>query len=317
MDYAQVWERILSFKKIVIITHQKPDGDAIGSALAMHHRLTRLGKKSYLFNLDASRIPLELRFLRESQNFSDKVPANADAWIFLDCANPARTGAPWEEERPWVLNIDHHESNSRFGDVNIVDSSKVATGVVLASFLKAQDRLNKPESEAIYAAILTDSNFFKNDRIDAELFRLCGDLMESGVEPAKINDSLTRSEPLAKIRLLERILSRLALHHDARLASSYLLEEDFQSLGGGVHMLEGMADYPLSLSTVRMGIFTYEIAPKRFKVSLRSQAPHPCNDIAAKLGGGGHPYAAGYISSHSTLEKTLQEALDLCKERLS
>lgn len=82
-------------------------------------------------------------------------------------------------------------------------------------------------------------------------------------------------------------------------------------------MLEGMADYPLSLSTVRMGIFAYEIAPKRFKVSLRSQAPYPCNDIAAKLGGGGHPYAAGYISSHSTLEKTLQEALDLCKERLS
>lgn len=317
LRYQEAWERLLSAKKIAIFTHHKPDGDTLGSALALHHRLQRLGKKSYLYNPSPALIPLELRFLREIHRFSDKLPENADVWVFVDCASPTRAGIEPTQESPWILNIDHHESNTRFGSGALIDSSKVATGVLVYELLKAHEmRLSRDEAEALYASILTDSNFFRNDRVDASLYRLCAELLEAGIEVASFNNSLARSLPLAKARLQERLLSRLALHHDAQIATSYLSLEDFEACGGGVEMLEGMSDSLLELATVKVSLFAYELAPKRWRFSLRSRAPYECHTLATLQGGGGHPRAAGYVVDSPSLSDSLQEAIKLCKERL-
>lgn len=317
MDCKESWERLLNASKISIFTHTKPDGDTLLSALALYIRLKRLGKKAYLFNVDSARLPLEFSFLPEIRQFKDKEVENSDVCVFVDCANIERVGiTPKNIENAWILNIDHHASNTLFGDCNIVDSSLVASGAVMYSFLRKQGKLNKSEAEAIYGAILSDSAGFSTDRVDSGLFRICAELLEAGISSQKISDRITKNMPLAKMRLLNQLLSRITLHADAEIATSYILAEDFERFGGGCDMLEGFADYTIKLATVKMGIFAYEIAQNKFRVSLRSLAPYECRSIAERLGGGGHKYAAGYNSPHDKLETTLIEAINQCKERL-
>jgi phosphoesterase RecJ-like protein len=311
-ELAQAAEAIRGGERFLVTTHENPDGDALGSMLAMALALEQLGKDAQTLLVGDAPIPGEYGFMK-LEGLLRRVPPDADQRILVavDCANESRLGPDPEvlQLSPTVLNIDHHHDNTRFGDVNVIDSSASSTGELLRDLFAELDvKLTPGIAEALYIAVVTDTGRFQYTNTTPKALRLAAELVEAGADLHRIFQGVYESVQFAKLKLLARALERAQVYEGGRLVVSYLLRDDFHEVGAAEPYSEGIIDYLRAVEGADMAALIREpprsTGPLR-RVSLR--ASHDELDVSAiarKSGGGGHRQAAGFSSDASIEEIT-------------
>lgn len=286
-------------------THANPDGDALGSALALAAGLKRLRKKVKVYNEDS--VPSFLRFLPRWETVSRELsPAERyDAAFIVDCADLERVGEVFQNHRgiSKKIVIDHHARSGRAGDVNLIEVDAASTGVVVHELLKRlQIPISKEIAYAIYCTLVTDTGSFRYSNTTASVFRLAHELVSAGVRPWIVSKNLFDAFPKERLQLLGRVLNSLEITSQGRVASIVLANKMLEETGATHEMAEEFINFPRSIDSVEVAVQFRETTDGKIKVSLRSKDVVDVAALAALFGGGGHKRAAG-----CTLEGPLEE----------
>ncbi len=311
--FAEIGEILQHHQKFVLISHVRPDGDAIGSQLALGYALMAAGKTVYLINEDG--LPDNLTFMAgaEAIQLPPEIPLDVEVAIALDTATKPRLGEnsllAAANARIW-LNIDHHISNPEYGDVNYIDSTSPATGQILYQLIRALDLPMPPESrDAIYVAVSTDTGSFQYPSTSAATYRMAADLIDHGLEVGNLNSLIYDNYPFRRLELLRELLKTLELSASGIVASWELRDQIRQDLELMPEDSEGLIDTIRAIRGVFVAVFFEELPDGRIRVSMRSKDPrlNVC-DIATEFRGGGHALAAG-IRMPGPLETAKQQVL--------
>ena len=311
-ELAQAAEAVRGGQRFLVTTHENPDGDALGSMLAMKLALDQLGKDSSMLLVGDAPLPGEYSFM-PLEGLMRRLPDDASERILLalDCANESRIGPDPEvlQLSPLVVNVDHHHDNSRFGDVNVIDAAASSTGELLRDlFRELEIELTPQIAEALYIALVTDTGRFQYTNTTPKSLRLAAELVEAGADLHRIFQGVYESVQFAKLKLLARALERAQVYEGGRLVVSYLLRDDFREVGAAEPYSEGIIDYLRAVEGADMAVLIRE--PPRsggplHRVSLRASLDElDVSAIARKSDGGGHRQAAGFSSEASIEEIT-------------
>ncbi len=309
-ELTQVAEAIRTGDRFLLVTHENPDGDALGSILAAKLGLDELGKNSVMFLGGETGIPQEYDFMA-LEELHRELPADVEGRVVfaLDCASAQRTGLPEEviERAPVSLNVDHHHDNTRFAQINLIVPHASSTGEIARDLLGELGVGLTPEiAEALYIALVTDTGRFQYTNTTPKAFRLAAELVEAGADVHRVFQRVYESVHFAKLKLLARALERAQVYEGGRLVVTHLLRSDFTELGVGEEYAEGIIDRLREVDGAEMAATIREPpepsdAPRR--VSLRASSDElDVSAIARKRAGGGHPQAAGFSSAESVEE---------------
>src|ERR671911_2565422 len=311
-ELAQAAEAVRGGQRFLVTTHENPDGDALGSMLAMKLALDQLGKDSSMLLVGDAPLPGEYSFM-PLEGLLRRLPDDASERILLalDCANESRIGPDPEviQLSPLVVNLDHHHDNSRFGDVNVIDATASSTGELLRDLFRELEIALTPQiAEALYIALVTDTGRFQYTNTTPKSLRLAAELVEAGADLHRIFQGVYETVQFAKLKLLARALERAQVYEGGRLVVSYLLRDDFKEVGAAEPYSEGIIDYLRAVEGADMAALIREPprgnVPRR--VSLRASTDElDVSEIARRSGeGGGHRQAAGFSSEASIDEIT-------------
>ena len=295
---------------ILVATHMNPDGDAIGSLIALGLSLEALNKKITLYC--ESSIPVVYRFLPEVHRVVKKIGGlNYDMAVILDCGDLSRVGEAVStvEQIPVIVNIDHHITNTRFGHLHLIDTSACATAEIVYRLIKQMDRpLNKSIATSIYTGILADTGSFRFSNTNRAAFSICQEMVEIGVDPHDIAQHVYGTYSLSRIKLLNLALDSIELSKNGKLSIMTLTKEMFDETHTKPEDVDGLINYAKGIEEVEVAALIQEHhngkeqskTPNRFHISLRSDGTVDVAAIASLFGGGGHSSAAGF-SIESTL----------------
>lgn len=279
----------------IVASHVDPEGDAIGSSLALYFALRNMGKKVCVYN--ESPLPKILNFLPGSDMIvSDIYSADEYDCIFIvDCGDIERVGKLSKKlEKLRIINIDHHSTNTNFGHINIINRSASATGEVIFKFLEAIDiPITKEIAINLYTAILVDTGSFRYASTSAESFEICSKLMKYGVEPWEVSKNIYESYPYERMKLLGLVLNTLEILMNGKVAFMYVTKDMFKKVCATDDMTEGFVNFGRAIEGVEISILCKEVDNGVYKLSLRSKGLLDVSKIALTLGGGGHKNAAG------------------------
>jgi len=292
----RILEAIRESRTICVVGHVRPDGDCIGSQLGLTLALRNEGKKVVCWNQDI--MPQKYRFLdRDGTIQQPKRGMKFDCVIATDCASFERLGSvgPFIARRKPVINIDHHESNTRYGDLNWVSPRDPSTGELIYRLLKAARwQITRPIADCLFAAVSTDTGSFQYATTRPATLHVAGELVSHGADLARICDEVYQSYPLSRVRLLKHVYSRFRLTHNDQIAWFWLRKSDFTRTGADSADSEGLIDHIRAIEPVVIACVFEELEPELTRVSLRSKTDKVnVNEIAALFGGGGHAAAAG------------------------
>lgn len=303
-------------ERFLVCSHSRPDGDAIGSMLAMGMLLRQMGKRADL--VAADRLPAVYRNLPGAGEIRTamRVRGPYDAAILLECDGLERTRLRGLE--PYVhINIDHHASGKTFGELNWIDYRACSVGELVYRMVKAAEATVTPEmATCLYTTLLTDTGGFCYGGMQASTFALASELVEAGADPVGIARDVYFNNPFSKVLLLGRALS--TLRREGALAWLYVTDADMRETGAQEEDCEGVVNYALSAAGVEAAVFLRQLPEGRIRLSLRSKTRHTgavnVAAIAERLGGGGHENAAG-CTLDGPLERATDEILEaLCRE---
>jgi len=307
-EFARAVAALRSADRIVVATHENPDGDAIGSLTAAAAGLRGLGKQVRAYLEPHSTIPSELRLLDVDGLERNLDPAGLRGWTLLavDCATARRLGRghePLIEAAATVVDIDHHYDNTRFGDVNLIDGAASSSAEILLDVLVALGVELTPEvAQALYVALVTDTGRFQQRTTGPSALRMAARLVDAGVDIQRVYERVFETVPLRKLRLLGRVIGHLVLYEDGRIAISHVSRSDFAELDAAESDTEGLVDHLRAIQRVEVAALIREpprdgpgVPPNR--VSLRSRGAIDVSEVARRAGGGGHKQAAGFSSS--------------------
>lgn len=303
-DMAAVAAALEQGERFLVASHENPDGDALGSLLAMHLALERLGKDSAMFVPGPAPLPAEYSFLALDGVYREPPADHADrVLVAVDCAKEERLGPDPSllELSPFTIDIDHHHDNTRFGNANLIVPDASSTGEILADVLAELGVEITPEiAEPLYTAVVTDTGRFQYANTSPKALRLAADLIEAGADWHKVFQTVYENVQFAKLKLLARALERAEVHSGGRLVISHLEKEDFVEVGAAEPYSEGIIDYLRAVEGAIMAALIRQ-PPRgdgpRHRVSLRSSIDEiDVSEIARKSDGGGHRQAAGFSS---------------------
>ncbi len=305
----QIAERIKNAKRVAIVTHMRPDGDAIGGALALSCALNNIGVENV--TLVESDIPSNLAFLNGVEKMQKTAEGEFDLLVAVDCADIQRLGALADlflgapRKRIDTVNIDHHISNTRFARYNFVrecaaNCMNIAT---LIEYLGAP--LDKTTAEYLFVGLLTDSGNFSHDDVGEEAFLLGAKLVKAGADARYYNYNLFKKQSKARAALYATTMSGIRYFFDDRFALIVITQEAMKKCGADRGMTEGFVDFPLNIDGVEVAASIMEDKYRQYKISLRSKEYADANKIAGTFGGGGHVRAAGCM-----LFGELEEVID-------
>lgn len=292
----RILEAIRAAQSICIVGHQRPDGDCIGSQLGLLHALRAEGKPAVCWNQDS--VPAKYRFLDPGKNFEKpKSGVEFDLVIATDCASYERLGTVTDfiQQRKQLINIDHHESNTRYGDINWVSPREPSTGELIYRLLKtARWPITKLIADCLFTAVSTDTGSFQYPTTRPGTFHVGAELVTRGANLAKICDEVYQSFPLSRARLLKHIYNKFKLTHNDRIAYFWLKKADLSRTGAESNDTEGLIDHIRAIEPVVVACVFEELEPEVTRISLRSKNKAVnVSDICGQFGGGGHPAAAG------------------------
>jgi phosphoesterase RecJ-like protein len=299
----QVIEELRAAERFVLVTHEHPDGDALGSLVAMHRVLRTLGKDSVmLMSADEFPLPYEYRFF-DLDGLQSVPPPDVEerTVIFLDCGNIDRNEADVvKREGMHILNLDHHHDNTRFGTVNHVVEDASCTAEIVWDLMRALEVEPTTETaEALYVGLVTDTGKFMYENTGVRAHIMAAELVEAGVDVHGIYRRLYEDMPYAKLELLGRALTHLQRYDDGTLTYSRLSRDDFRMAGAEESYSEGIIDHLRSVEGTKVAALARELLSDagsgRKKVSLRAtDGSVDVSAIARAGGGGGHRQAAGF-----------------------
>jgi bifunctional oligoribonuclease and PAP phosphatase NrnA len=312
-DLDAVVASLREHDRFLVTSHENPDGDALGSLLAMHLALDQLGKDSVMVLTGDAPLPGEYRFLRLAERgLVRELPADRASRVLVavDCANATRPADPAIlDGAPLTINIDHHHDNTRFATVNLVVPDASSTSEILADVFRALDvELTTEIAEPLYVALVTDTGRFQYTNTTPKTHRLAAELIEAGADVRKVFQNVYEAIQFAKLKLLARALERAQSFEDGRVIVSHLLRDDFAEVGAVEPYSEGIIDYLRSVEGAQLAVLIREPprggSPVR-KVSLRSSIDAlDVSALARGFGGGGHRQAAGFGTDQTVEEIT-------------
>jgi len=316
-----VIQAIKRHKRFLITAHVNLEGDSLGSELAAKELIEGLGKEAVIVDSDA--VPDHYKFLPKADQVTDTVPKGFtfDAVLVVDCPNLKRTGsvaAIIKAAKVPVINIDHHVSNEKFGDVNWVEPDASSAGEMIFRLYKAMGRkMTKEVALSLYVAILTDTGSFNYDNTTAVTHEITGELLAYGLAPALVSERVYEQRSIKDVRLLSLVLGTLAVNKDGDIASLELTRDMVEKTGADITKAEGFINYARSLDKVKVAVlFKEEMENKgEIKVSFRSKGSADVNAIAAVFGGGGHVKASGCVVK-GTLAEMKKKVLAKIEEKL-
>ena len=285
-------DRLLNGTRFLITSHARPDGDSLGSQLALAEALTRLGKEVRLVNADPP--PARYAFLPGAAaiEVADSVDDGADTVVVLECGALGRTEVSGLDDR-FILNIDHHTGNARYGAVDWLDESACACGELVFELIEVLGAELTPSiATNVYVAILTDTGSFRHANITARTFDICRRIADAGVDAAAVAARVFNNGSLGRLRLTGRLLDRMELEEDGRIAVLAVDEALLRETGCEPDDLEGVVNLPLAAADVKAVILLKQ-AGTALRVSLRSKDDIDVRRVAVSFGGGGHRNAAG------------------------
>ncbi len=313
-SYQEIGEIFTRHESFVILSHVRPDGDAIGSQLALAFALEAAGKKVRVINEDG--LPDNLRFLPGSDRVETPPaePLDVEVAIALDTAAKPRLGDnalhAASKAKLW-LNIDHHKSNPAYGDVNLIDASSPATGQILYKLIVGLGLPLPAESrDSIYVAVSTDTGSFQYPSTTEETYLMAADLIRRGLDVGRINSLTYDSHPFRRVELMRALLNTLELAGGDRVAHWELTMATREKLGLKPEDSEGLIDIIRAIDGVTVALFFEELPDGKIRVSMRSKDPRvDASEVCGKFGGGGHALAAG-IRMAGPLEEAKRRVLE-------
>ena len=311
-DLREVAEAVRSHDRFLITTHENPDGDSLGSILAMKLALEQLGKDVVMYLSGETPLPQEYTFM-QLDGIRRSLPEDAAERVVLalDCANERRIGPDPSllERAPLVIDIDHHHDNTRFGNINVIVASASSTGEVLRDLFDVMGIDVTPNiAEALYIALVTDTGRFQYANTTPKTLRVAAELVEAGANVHRVFQTVYENIAFAKLKLLARALEHARVYEGGRMIVSHLERSDFEAAAAEEPFSEGIIDYLRAVEGAEVAALIREPptanGPLR-RVSLRTRAQDiDVSAIARKSGGGGHPQAAGFSSESSVEEIT-------------
>ena len=299
MDYTlqQIAERIQQAKSVLIVGHMRPDGDALGSALALACALKKLNKGIQV--CVESDIPSNLTFVKGIEEVRKTPTGEYDLFVAVDCSDDQRLGALQEQfflakrKRLDTINVDHHISNGRFAKYNFVRQC-AANCMNVAMLIKCLGvEMDKEIAEYLLLGLLTDSGNFSHDDVGEEALLLAAELIKAGADICYYNYNLFKKQPKARAALFAKVMGGIRYYHDNRFAVAVIEKKMMEACGADIGMTEGFVDFPLNVDTVEVAATLLETKKGQYKISLRSKTYADVNKIAGCYGGGGHVRAAG------------------------
>jgi phosphoesterase RecJ-like protein len=328
ISMAVDWEAFAKFiepcENIGLISHMRPDCDALGSELGMAFLLRGLGKTVRIVNGQAT--PKHLRFIDSANEIlaihEDVQPeelSDIELWIVLDTSAWIQLGPMADVLRASKAKkavVDHHVSEDDLGAELFKDTVSEATGRLVAEAGEALGvPFDKPAANALFAAIATDTGWFRFPAVNSDTYRWIGKLIDMGAVPHEIYAALYEQLTAPRVRLHGVALGRLEVELDGRLVHTYLQCEDFRSVGASLDDTENLINKTLEISSTEAALIFIEQSPEQFKVSFRSRCSMDCSQVAANFGGGGHKAAAG-ASMTGSLDNVRQRVLDAVRDAM-
>ncbi len=323
MNSKRIIQRILEVVRpretFCVVGHVRPDGDCIGSQLALALALKNQGKKVVCWNEDD--LPRKLEFLDPDHLMQKPRPGQRfDCVIATDCASFERLGKAGGclPDHKVCINIDHHESNTRYADINWIDPREPSTGELIFRLMEVANWPVTPAiADCLFTAISTDTGSFQYPTTRPATYYVAGKLVDRGADLAKVCNEVYQSYPLSRARLLRHVYNKFRLTHDNQIAYFWLKKADYARTGADPADSEGLIDHIRAIEPVVVACVFEEMEPDLIRVSLRSKNEKvDVNEIAGRFGGGGHPAAAGArirgtpLSVQRRVINALRRALD-------
>ena len=320
----QIIQHIKDAQRILVASHAEPDGDSIGSLVALGLALAKLDKKITMYN--SSSIPAVYRFLEGADRIVKQIKDTDtyDLAIILDCGDIVRIGEPNAELAgiPVLINIDHHVSNTGFGHFQLIDTTACATAEILYRLINALEiPLDKAIATAIYIAILTDTGSFRFSNTNGAAFAISKAMIDAGVEPHNVAQRVFGTYSLGRIKLLNMALNSIEISDNGKLSMMTVTRTMMNTTGTHPEDLDGLINYARRIEDVKVAALIHEIKNgggkfsnmNRYHVSLRSDSTVDVAEIAGKFGGGGHSSAAGF-QIESTLVALKTKIIELAED---
>lgn len=281
--------------RFLIACHENPEGDAIGSELALALALRKMGKTVTILNADP--VPGNLAFLPGADSVvGEEDGSRYDVAVVVDCGSAERTGRVQQEIRkpPVLVNIDHHRTNGGCGEFCLIDPDAAATGMLVYRILSALGvEIGYDVAVNIYVAILTDTGSFHYSNSSPEAFHIAGEMIRRGIDPWEVAEQVYETQSADRLRLLVRVLGSLEITSGGKVASITTMKKDLADFSAGKDSLEGFINYPRSILGVEVAVSFREEGEGEFRVSFRSKGRVDVSAVALAFGGGGHRNAAG------------------------
>lgn len=298
--YTKFVNTVKNCQTFAIFTHINPDGDAVGSSLAMYLYLLNAGKTAHLFlpNSDKA-IPPKLRFLPKSNEYNKYLPlSNYDCAIALDCGDVSRLSD--ENLKVFVkgknrIVIDHHESHEEFAPLTVLEAESSSTTQIVYKALCAcgKQYIDKDIALALYVGLVTDSGSFSYSSTTPETHKVAAELLNYGIDAGYVSRKVMKDTPFNIFNLKNRVLAKTKFFEDNAIAFVSYVDADFEATGTTEADTEGIINNILDIDTVEIAISLAEIKDKAYKVSFRTKGKVNAANLAKIFGGGGHSSAAG------------------------
>ncbi|MDX2493526.1 MAG: bifunctional oligoribonuclease/PAP phosphatase NrnA, partial [Desulfuromusa sp.] len=303
-------------QRFLVVAHENPDGDAIGSTLGLALALRDMGKDVVAYNVDG--VPEVMRFLPQSDFLCDVLPDDKkfDVAFVLDAGDVGRTALPVKDLCQTMINIDHHPY-SNFGDICYLDTSACATAILIYRILQAcQYQTSLAVAKALYLGILSDTGSFRYSSANKESFAVAAELVGLGIDPWEISSNLYESLAPERLRLLGLVLPTLEISSCGQYASISMNLDTVLQAGASEEHSDGFVNYPRAIRGVEVAFFIHQVAADVYKISFRSRGTIDVGALSRKLGGGGHHNAAGAKVS-GTLDEVRATVFHLLDQLLS
>ena len=290
---AELVDRIKHGHRFVIASHQRPDGDAIGSSMAMALALQAIGKEATVVTDAIPPVFLQPFPAVDAIRITPEISDRFDAALIMECSELSRTGVKGLDRSP-VMNIDHHPGNKGYGAINWVDESAAACGEMAFSLIEAVGApLTSDVATHVYLAILTDTGSFHFSHLSPRTYEIARRCVEAGADPHWIARTHYDSNSLARVRIFGAVMNGMVIVDEGRVALLSITREKMTDLGGTNDDLEGLINFPLTVKDIEAVAFFKEIGDDDWRVSMRSKGNVDTGTIARAHGGGGHTNASG------------------------
>ena len=323
MTLSQIAKFILESKKIGITYHVSPDGDAVGSVLALFNALKSLNKDCYIISKDT--LSENLKFLKGSDEITGEITEpvdETDIVVVLDCGNLERVSANLNEFTGTIINIDHHLSNDKYGDVNYIDSNAAATAEIVFELLnlmgisfEKENSVIKDIGTCMYTSIVTDTGAYRHSNVTERTHKISATLKKIGVDNTFIYQSLFDNKDFSRIKLIGKALSNMQLILNGKVALLEIDKNFTADLGIDIGDTSDIISYGLQIKGVEVTLLLKEVEDG-VKASLRAKSYVDVRKIAEVFGGGGHIRASGIKIKNMSMEEAKYEILNEIQKEL-